>query len=135
MAEFIAGQSMVLNWIYSAGTVSLGGDFRTCTWTPAIETVDTTAGNDAFAYSLPSIKSAKASITLVEQSAGTILNAALDAGVQGTLIIQPEGTATGKRKITMPAFSDGASYDYPYKDVAAISCGFTGNAPYTEGTN
>lgn len=127
MAEFISGQTMVLNWIYSGGTVALAGDYRTCTWAPTVNYVDATAGSDTYTSRMAGIKDATASITLVAQTAGTIINAALQPGLSGTLIIQPEGTATGKRKITFPCFCDGASYDHPYEDIVTISCGFSCN--------
>jgi hypothetical protein len=133
MAEFIAGQTMVLSWIYTAGTVSLAGDYRTCSWNPSVDYVDTSAGSDTYKGRLTALKDATASITLVAQTGGTILNAALAPGVGGTLIIAPEGTASGKRKITFPCYADGATYEHPYADIVAISCGFTGNGTHTDG--
>ncbi len=135
MAEFIAGQTMVLNWIYSGGTISLAGDYRTCSWNPTVGYSETTAGSDSHMGRLPAIKDATAAVTLVAQTAGTQINAALAPGVGGTLIIQPEGTATNKRKITFPCYSDGAVYEYPYAEVVAISVGFSGNGTHTDGVN
>ena len=133
MAEFIAGPTMVLSWIYSGGTVSLAGDYRTCSWNPSVNYVDSSAGSDLFVQRLTALKDATASVTLVAQTGGTVINTALAPGVGGTLIIAPEGTATGKRKISFPCYSDGASYDHPYSDIVAISCGFTGNGTHTDG--
>lgn len=133
MAEFIAGPTMTLSWIYSGGTVSLAGDYRTCTWSPSVAYVDSSAGSDTHVQRLTALKDATASVTLVAQTGGTVLNTALAPGVGGTLIISPEGTAAGKRKITFPCYSDGASSDFPYSDIVAISCGFTGNGTHTDG--
>jgi len=133
MAEFIAGPTMVLNWIYSGGTISLAGDYRTCTWSPSVAYVDSSAGSDLYVQRLTALKDATASVTLVAQTAGTVLTTALLPGVGGTLVIAPEGTATGKRKISFPSYSDGASVDFPYSDIVAISCGFTGNGTHTDG--
>ena len=135
MAEFIAGQTMVLNWIYPGGTIALVGDYRTCTWSPVVAYVDASAGSDTYTGRLTALKDATAAITLVAQTAGTQINAALAPGTGGTLIIQPEGTATNKRKITFPCYADGASYEFPYNEIVAISCGFTGNGAHTEGVN
>jgi hypothetical protein len=126
MAEFLAGPTMVLQWIWSGGTVSLAADYRTCNWAPTIAYVDVSAGGDTQIGRLTALKDATASIELVGQTGGTAIAAALSAGVAGTLIIGPEGTATGKRKITFPSYSDGAVVDFPYADVVAITCGFTG---------
>ena len=123
---------MVLQWVYSGETVALAGDYRSCSWQPSSEFADATAGSDPSRIRLQTIKDATASLTLVAQSGGTALAAALDAGVAGTLIISPEGTATGKRKITFPCFSQGGQFDYPYSDVVTVSCSFTGNGAYTD---
>lgn len=135
MAEFVSGPTLVLSWIYSGGTIALAGDYRTCTWSPSVAYVESSAGSDTHVGRLTALKDATASVTLVAQTAGTQINAALAPGVGGTLIIQPEGTATNKRKITFPCFSDGASYDYPYADIAMITIGFTGNGTHTDGVN
>jgi hypothetical protein len=135
MAEFIAGPTMVLTWTYSGGTIALAGDYRTCTWSPSIAYVDSSAGSDTHVQRLTALKDSTASVTLVAQTGGTAIQTALQPGVGGTLVIQPEGTATNKRKITFPCFADGASIDMPYADIVAISCGFTGNGAFTDGVN
>lgn len=135
MAEFIAGPTMVLSWIWSGGTVSLAGDYRTCSWNPSVAYADTSAGSDTHVGRTTALKDATAAVTLVAQTGGTAINAALAPGVGGTLIIQPEGTATNKRKITFPCYSDGAKYEHPYNEIVAISCGFTGNGTHTDGVN
>lgn len=135
MAEFIAGQTMVLTWTTASGTTSLAGDYRTCSWNPSIAYVDSSAGSDTHVGRLTALKDATAAVTLVAQSGGTSLVAELASGKAGTLKIQPEGTASAKRVITFPAYSDGAVYDYPYSDIVAISCGFTGNGAYTDSSN
>lgn len=134
MAEF-TGSSLVLSWIWSGGTVSLAGDYRSVSWNPTIAYADITAGSDANIGRLTTLKDATASVTLADSSPGTATYAALGAGVGGTLLIQPEGTATGKRKITFPCFSDGATYAYTYNDTTTLSVNFTGNGAYTDGAN
>ena len=137
MAEFLAGPTMVLQWITAAGTTSLAGDYRTCTWSPKVNYIEASAGSDTQVGRLTALKDATAAVTLVAQTGGTALASALTPGQAGTLIIGPEGTATGKRKITFPAYCDGAQYEHPYADIVAISCGFTGAgavlANYTDG--
>ncbi len=136
MAEFISGPTMVLSWIWSGGTTSLVGDYRTCTFTPTVAYVDASAGADTHVVRLTALKDATAAVTMVGPTAstgGTLLAAALATGVSGTLIIGPGGTVAGQRKITMPCYSDGAAMEYPYNEVAAISVGFTGNGAFTDG--
>lgn len=136
MAEFISGPTMILSWVWSGGTISLAGDYRTCNWAPSVDYADTSAGADTQKGKLPTLKDAKASITMVGQAAGTLMVAALAPGNGGTLTIGPEGTATGKRKITFPSYCDGATFDFPYADVVTISVAFTGSSAlnnYTDG--
>ena len=133
MAEF-TGKDLVLNWVWSGGTVSLNGDYRTCVWTPTVAYADISAGSDTHVGRLTALKDATAAVSIVD-SAGTAIHTSLDAGVAGTLIIQPQGTASGKRKITFPCFSDGASPSYTYNDTSTISVNFTGNGSYTDSVN
>lgn len=132
MAEF-TGTSLVVSWIWSGGTVSLSGDYRTVSWTPTVGYADISAGSDTHITRLPTLKDSTAAVTLVDSSPGTATYASLQPGVQGTLIIGPEGTATGKRKITMPAFCDGGNPSYTYNDTTTISVNFTGNGTFTDG--
>jgi len=134
MAEF-TGSNLVLSWIWSGGTVSLGGDYRTCSWNPTVAYSDISAGSDTHVGRLTNLKDATAAVTLVDSSAGTATYASLGAGVGGTLIIQPEGTAATKRKITLPCFCDGAVPNYVYNDTTTISVNFTGNGAWTDGAN
>ncbi len=135
MAEFISGQTMALSWIGTWGTLTLNADYRTCTWTPSVDFYDGTAGADTVKARIAGMKDATCSITMVNPSGGTAYYTNLDAGKGGTLIIQPEGTATGKRKITYPCWSNGAQYEHPYNDVATVSCTFTANGAYTDSVN
>ena len=137
MAEFIAGPTMTLTWTTSAATTTLNADYRTCSWNPTIAYVDSSAGADTNVGRLTALKDATAAITLVIQAgtAGTAIQNVLQAGQAGTLVIKPQGTATGGRIITFPSYSDGASCEWPYAEIAVISCGFTGNGAYTDTFN
>ncbi len=138
MAEFIPGPSMILTWTTSAATTTLNSDYRTVTWNPSTAYAEVTAGADSQVGRLPTLKDATCAITLVGQASGTALGTVLQPQQAGTLVIQPEGTAVGKRKITFPAYCDGAQIAYPYADVVTISANFTGSstlASYTDGSN
>lgn len=130
---------MTLTWVYSGGTVALAADYRTCQWTPSVDYVDVSAGADTQHGRLTALKDAHADITLVAQAGGTAVVASLAAGNAGTLTIQPEGTATNKRKITFPSYSDGAVTDMPYAGEVTLTCGFSAAgavlANWTDGVN
>lgn len=134
MPEF-SGSALVFNWIYSGGTVSLHSDFRTVTLTPSMDFAETTAGADPRRKRLATIADTAVSWSGLAQTSGTALEDALAEGVPGTIILQPEGTAAGKRKYTIGAFSQGAKFSYPYSDVVEISVDFVGDGNYTRATN
>jgi hypothetical protein len=133
MAEF-TGSSLLVSWIWSGGTTSLSADYRTVSWNPTVAYADISAGSDTHVGRLTTLKDATAAVTMVD-SGGTAIYAGLNPGVGGTLLIQPEGTATNKRKITFPCFCDGAVPSYTYNDTTTISVNFTGNGSFTDGVN
>jgi len=138
MAELISGPTMVLTWTYSGGTISLAGDYRTVSWNPSTAFEDVSAGADTQIGRLPTLKDATATVELVTQTSGTAIAAALAPQTAGTLVIQPEGTASNKRKITLPAYSNGATLAFPYANVSTISCQFSGSstlANYSDSVN
>jgi hypothetical protein len=134
MAEF-TGQNLVINWITTAGTIALSGDYRSVSYTPSGKLVNATAGSDAFETYIGTQKDTKVSYRGVMQSAGTATEDALLPNTFGTLIIQPEGTASGKRKYTIPAFAGGGNFNFQYTDVVEISCDFQGSGTPTIAVN
>lgn len=134
MPEY-TGSAVVASWVWSGGTVTLSGDQRTFSITPSIDFADSTAGADPRRKRIPTIADVSASYSGLAQTGGTALEDALAEGNAGTLILQPEGTAAGKRKYTVGAFSQGAKFNYPYSDVVEITCDFLGDGNYTRGTN
>lgn len=133
MAEF-TGTNLKLDWIWSGGTTSLNADYRTVAWNPSQAYADISAGADTHVGRLTALKDATAAVTMVDSS-GTAIYAGLASGVAGTLIIQPEGTASNKRKITFPCFCDGAVSNFVYNDTVTMNVNFTGNGAYTDGVN
>lgn len=133
MPEF-SGSALYVDWVYSGGTVVVSGNQRTCTLSPTVDFIDTTAGSDARKTRLPSLKDVTASISVLYQAGGTALEDALAEGNQGTLNVYPEGTATGKRKYIVGAFSNGPRINMPYSDVVDMQCDFTGNGTYSRTT-
>jgi hypothetical protein len=132
MPEFIPS-SMVLQWAHSAGTISLHGDYRTFTYTPSADLVETTAGTDTNKGYLASQKDGKASIAWLDQ-AGTLSNIGMNEGAIGTLIWGPEGSGTSKPKYSMPAISGGLARSYGYNALSEYSCDFQQNGARTDGT-
>lgn len=134
MPEF-SGSALVMQWIYSGGTVALSGDQRSVNLSPSVDFAETQAGADPRKKRIVTLKDASLSWSALAQAGGTALEDALAEGNEGTIILQPEGTAAGKRKYTIGAFSQGAKFNYPYSDVVEITCDWIGNGDYTRGTN
>lgn len=129
----ITGKDAVINWIWSGGTVSLNGDYRSISTSETVDLADTTAGNDAYRTYIATIKSASIDYSglFPTNTAGTALIAALAAGNSGTLVVYPEGTATGNLSRSYPAIVTGPKLNVPYADVVEISCSFTANGAWS----
>lgn len=119
-----AGSTLYATWVTTGGTTVLSGDFRTFTLTPTINLYDETAGSDSHAQYIPGLKNATCSFDCVQQATGTALYTACIEGAQGTLIVGPEGTASGKQKITIPAISMGVTWTQPYNELVTINIQF-----------
>jgi len=118
------GKNLYVQWVGANGTVTLGGDFRTFSIKPTIGLAKGTAGSDTDETYLATVKDAQMSWAGVAQEGGTVLEDALVEGTEGTLTVGPEGTATGKRKWTVPAIALGASFNIPYADIVEVACDF-----------
>lgn len=134
MPEF-SGSAVVASWVYAGGTATLNTDYRSFSITPSMDFVETTAGADARKKRLATVADVSVSFAGLAQTGGTALEDALAEGTPGTLTIQPEGTAAGKRKYTIGAFSQGAKFNLQYAGVVEITCDFLGDGNYTRTTN
>ena len=130
MTEY-TGKDMYFSWINPAGTVEFSADFRTVALSPTVDYVETQAGSDADKTRLARMKDRSVSYEGLGQADGTALEDALIEGTKGTIIFGPEGTASGNRRHTIPVYSDGPNYTYPYADVVTLSVKFTGNGAHT----
>ena len=128
------GSSCIVQWVCSGGTVLINTDFRNFNYDPNVDYKEQSAGADAAKSWLAGIKSGKASLTAIMQAAGTGITTPLAEGNVGTLIVGPEGTASTKQSITIPAISDGCPYKIPYNDVVEISPSWTQNGSRVDGT-
>lgn len=128
------GVNMYLQWIYSGGTVVLSADYRNFSKTPGIDLVDVSAGGDTDRTYLTALKDGTYQYSALHQAGGSVLETALTEGTMGTLVISPEGTASGKPKETVPAIAMGAQMNYVYNNATEVSCAFQKNGARTPGT-
>jgi hypothetical protein len=129
----VTGKAAVISWVWTGGTASLNGDYRSLSISETVDLADTTAGADTHKTSIPTIKSASIGYSGLYPAgmAGTAIVGALAAGNEGTLLVYPEGTATGNLARSYPAIVTGPSVDVPYSDVIAISCTFVSNGAWS----
>lgn len=133
MPEY-TGANMYFAWVYSGGTVTLHADERTVNLNPSMDFAETTAGSDPRKTRLATIADIAVSFAGVAQTGGTVLEDALAPGTEGTILFGPEGTALGKRKHVVGAFSQGAKFALKYADVTEITCDWMGNGNYSRTT-
>ena len=130
-----SGKNLYMTWVHAGGTVVMSGDYRTCTYEPSIDLYDATAGSDANKSYIAGVKDGRVSVSLVAQEDGTVLTNAVVEGTPGTLYISPEGTASGNRKMTIPAIALGARFNIPYNDVVETQIDFQQNGLRVDGVN
>lgn len=126
-SQFFSGSAVVIQWIYAGGTATLSGDQRSISLSRSLDMHDATAGSDPYRKRLAGIKDMTASYNAVLAVGGTVIEDALESGANGTLIIGPEGTASGKRKYTLPMLSAGPNVNIPYADVVELTNEFSLN--------
>ena len=137
--ESYSGSAIVVQWITSSGTATLSGKQTNFAYTPTINLIDQTAGADPAKTYLASVKDGSANIDALfvpgTSSGGTVTFSTCTEGIGGTLQWQPEGTASTKPKYSMPAISQGCSFQYPYSDTVKVTTAFQQNGLRVEGTN
>ena len=128
MAEY-AGSAVVIIFNGTAGSLSLKGDCRNCTITPALSKIDCTAGQDTSKQFIESFTDWTVSWSGVAQNGttGAQFGTILKPGIIGTLDVYPYGSASGAGtflKYSMVAMCGGAVVAMPYADVVTLSVDF-----------
>lgn len=123
----VTGKNLAVNWIYSGGTVALNTDYRSFNMSDNIDMAETTAGADTDKTYIATIKDSTIDWSGLYQSKGTALETALAVGTGGTLVVYPEGTASGYPVINYPAIVSSYKKAVPYNEVIAIDVTFQKN--------
>lgn len=108
---------------------------RSASLTSTMGTVDITAAADTFAGIATTIESFEASVDMLADDTTELFDTELKVGVSATLIINPEGVASGAVKLSGTAIVTSFQYSAPYDGVVAASVSFMGNSAFTFGTN
>lgn len=135
-----AGSSLIVTWTSGTASLALSGDFRTFTYTPSLAFYDATSGSDTAVKRITGLADGAASFSGVMGTTGpgglgTTPFTFLREGAVGTIVAQPEGTAAGKPKLTIPCLSLGIKWNIPYNNVVEYSVDFQQNSARTDGTN
>ena len=133
----IVGSVGYIAWIQAAATTLFAADFRSFSWAPTMDFVDASAGSDTYEVMLPSIgRGNEFTVNLLYQTGATGLAvaSALVRGNLGTVEYGPEGSAVGKTKYSIPAYSTGSQWNQPYNDVVEVTGNFRQCAAETLGT-
>jgi hypothetical protein len=128
-----AGSALYLAWVYSGGTVALNTEFRTFNWSPTLNFIDATAGADTYERILASYGvGGDIAFSMLAQTDGTAIATALARATKGTLIYGPAGTANNALAYSIPAYSQGPSWNQPFNDVVEITNNFRQYAVETQ---
>ncbi len=122
-------------YIYFKGT-DIAGDFRNLDDSSAIGLVDATAGADACKTFLTTITEGEAKWSALWQdtAAGDAAYLLLAPGAEGSLIIGPNGSASGAAKTTVNAIVKDRNRKIPYDDVIEIEATLVRSGTASEGT-
>lgn len=128
-----AGTALVATW---NGT-ELTGEYRRVTINQTVNDADGTSGHDTEVRHMPTQTDANIAIemTAMAGTAGTALWSALAPRTSGTLIVQPEGTASNLRKYTSVCYVQTFNDNVPYNDTSIWAITFYPSAAITRGYN
>ena len=108
---------------------------RSASVTSAINTVEITAAADTFRGILTTVTSFEASVEMLYDDTTDFFDTELAVGASQTLIVNPEGIASGAIKISGTAIVSNVEFSAPYDGLVVASVSFTGNSALTIGTN
>lgn len=108
---------------------------RSASVTTAINTVEITAAADTFRGILTTVTSFEASVEMLYDDTTDLFDTELAVGASATLIVNPEGVASGAIKLSGTAIVSGVEFSAPYDGLVVASVSWTGNSALTVGTN
>jgi len=108
---------------------------RSASVTSAINMVDITAAADTFRGQITTVTSFEATVEMLYDDTTDLFDTELAPGSSQTLIVNPEGVASGAIKISGTAFVTGVQFSAPYDGLVVASVSLSGNSALTIGTN
>jgi len=108
---------------------------RSASVTSAINMVDITAAADTFRGQITTVTSFEATVEMLYDDTTDLFDTELAPGTSATLIVNPEGVASGAIKISGTAIVTGVQFSAPYDGVVVASVSLSGNSALTISTN
>lgn len=121
------------NAVITFGGTTLNTSYRTFKQTGSVDMVDKSAGADTHKTYIAALMDDGFDFECLMD--GTGVWAACEPGTEGSLIISPEGTGSGKPKTTMIATVSKRDRSVAYNDLATMSVSFQPSSSPVEGTN
>lgn len=119
------GKDLVVQWIWSGGTVTATGDQTSFDVDRSIDLLDATAGNVSDKEYINGLKDGTATLKIYDTgAAGSALAAALVEGNAGTLLYGTQGTTAGKPKAGFAAITKSHKLTEPFDKVVEIEVQF-----------
>lgn len=126
-------------FVGKALVVKFGSDtlthVRSASATSTMGTVDITAAADTAMLNAITIENWEASVDMLADDTTELFDTELKVGNNATLIINPEGVASGAIKLSGNCFVTSFQYSTPYDGVVAVSVNFLGNSAFVVGVN
>ena len=118
----------------SFGGVDISGDGRSISIEESADALDSSKWGTTRRTKVAGLEDASGSLEALDSTGawGTAWNA-IAVGSEGTLIIQPEGTGSGLRELSMTALITARSLSLPYDDLSMLSMSFEVSGAVTEG--
>ena len=108
---------------------------RSASVTNKIDTVEITAATDTAKTYVTTTTGFEASVELLADDTTELFDTELAVGASATLIINPEGVASGATKYSGTALVTSVQLSSPYDGLVAASVSLLGNSALTIGTN
>lgn len=100
-----------------------------------IELVSKAVMGDTDETSLTGLRSGTITADALYDPADTTGQEAMTVGAAATLIVNPQGTTTGKKNLSVPVIIESVDIDIPMNGAVKRSFGARINGPVTPGTN
>jgi len=137
MTEFY-GKDLQFLWVGTAGTLDISEYQRGASFSPTGKIDVNTTGAAGYETRQVGVKDFTVTFQGLWQNstsatATTSMENTMRFGESGTVILGPEGTATGMRKYTLPVISEGPQLNLQYDSLTEVNISFTGNGTVTYG--